>query len=81
MSSIQKSTKDKNAAMQKELADKRSALDDVIAKIEETNSVYEDYRHKVEQALNEKLSAFRQSNKKSRTNPVPKYFKEKVKLS
>lgn len=81
ISAIQKSTKDKHAAMQKDLADKRSKLDDVIALIEETDSVYEDYRQKIEQALNEKLGAFRQSNKRSRSSSAPKYFKEKVKLS
>ena len=81
ISAIQKSTKDKHAAMQKDLADKRSKLDDVIAQIEETDSVYEDYRQKIEQALNEKLGAFRQSNKQNRSSSAPKYFKEKVKLS
>ena len=80
ISEIQKSTKDKHAAMQKDLSDKRSKLEDAITQIEETSNIYEQYQKKVEQALNEKLGAFRKSNEKNRSTPAPKYFKEKVKL-
>ena len=81
ISAIQKNTKDKHASLQKDLSEKRSLLDDVIAEIDETESIYDDYRQKIEVALNEKISIFRESNKKSRSSSVPKYFKEKVKLS
>ena len=80
MSSIQKSTKDTHASLQKQLSDRRSKLDDVIAQIEETDSIYENYRKKIEQSLNEKIGAYRQANKKSRKTKPPVYFKEKVKL-
>lgn len=81
ISATQKSTKDKHGNLQKKLSEGRSKLDDVTSDIDSTKQIYDEYHTKIEKALNEKISAFRQNNKQSRKTPAPSYFKERVELS